>query len=307
MDNECKMWFGTQAFSTWITAPLSGADSSPGGWNDGNTLLGGNAYQINSTNTHRKYVYDWPASSSREEAQLMQSFYDGTFGRDWIYFQDPLTYDTNVLSARWASPSITCGFEGPSLVPSIDPTPTFATVGDLRLPAVAANYDLTIVAPAPPDASLVLNHDNSLFIPIPDGMQLNIGAFYQVSGVGQAGVFVTPASPGGDPVGDTIRLDELNHQTSPNDFLPTVITKQPGQIGVYLWLGKRVGGIASLTIQAIHARLSPIGYVPYWSPLWLGGQGNGGVRFDAPPTYVSETGVDGGQIQYAASFTESVL
>lgn len=37
---------------------------------------------------------------------------------------------------------------------------------------------------------------------------------------------------------------------------------------------------------------------------WLGGQGNSGCRFVGSPTYIENTGVNGGQISYAASFKE---
>ena len=37
---------------------------------------------------------------------------------------------------------------------------------------------------------------------------------------------------------------------------------------------------------------------------WVGGQGNSGCRFVGSPTYIENTGVNGGQISYAASFKE---
>lgn len=37
---------------------------------------------------------------------------------------------------------------------------------------------------------------------------------------------------------------------------------------------------------------------------WIGGQGHSGCRFVGKPTYVNNTGVDGGQVSFAASFRE---
>lgn len=37
---------------------------------------------------------------------------------------------------------------------------------------------------------------------------------------------------------------------------------------------------------------------------WIGGQGHSGCRFIGKPTYVNNTGVDGGQVSFAASFRE---
>lgn len=37
---------------------------------------------------------------------------------------------------------------------------------------------------------------------------------------------------------------------------------------------------------------------------WVGGQGHSGCRFDGEPTYIEYTGVNGGQVGYAATFRE---
>lgn len=141
---SCDMWFGTQEYATWIPTPLRGADVSAHGWNENGTFLNGGAYAFNSYNTHKEFDFSWRSTSSRKEAQTMMSFYSGTFGRGKLYFLDPLTMKTNVLPARWADPSITCDFEGESLVPGVDPLRVSQTNTDrLQLPVTAAQYDLS--------------------------------------------------------------------------------------------------------------------------------------------------------------------
>lgn len=148
-----------------------------------------------------------------------------------------------------------------------------------------------------------INEENSVFVPIPDGMQLNVGAFY--SGSPEAGVYVVNATQGGSPGMNITRLQPLT--PSDTNILPDVFTKAPGDIGVYIIFGKLDSVDALLNVTAIHARLSPIGVNPQGENYWLGGQGNEGVRFVQPPTYINHTGVNGGQVEFAATFKESVL
>ena len=144
-----------------------------------------------------------------------------------------------------------------------------------------------------------LSDDNAVFIPIPDGMQLNLGAFHSFTGT--AGVFVTPVTRTG-PTSSITRIFPLA-----SGLFNTVITKQPGTTGVYLWIGKLTAVNSSITINALHARLSPVGKPPGGPQQWVGGQGNEGVRFAGPPTYINHTGVNGGQVSFAATFVESIL
>lgn len=296
------MWFGTKDYSLFIETPQTGAEVSPQAWGASGTLLNGQGYAMNSFGSHKQYSFAWGTTAAREAAQLMKSFFDGSFGRGKLYFQDPLTLTTNVLSARWADPSNTANFEGSQLVPGVNPTTVSSSGFEVnRLPVRSAVFNLNAIAANP-----TLTDDNALFIPIPDGMQLNLGAFYSTT-LGAAGVQVTTATVGGAPTGTTVTLTPLANNTPSSGFLPNVITKSPGVTGVYLWIGKSVAANATVTVTAIHARLSPVGKAPDGPSTWVGGQGNSGVRFDGPPTYINYTGVNQGQVGFAASFIESVL
>lgn len=292
------MWFGTQDRAGWIETPQRGADVSPVAWGESGTLLNGGGFAMNSRNSHKEYMFEWRSTSSREAAQEMMSYFSGTYGRGKIYFQDPLTYTTNVLPARWADPSITCDYEGASLISGVDPERVRASSDPaLKLPVYSARYNL------PATGTYRSNH---VFIPIPDGYYMILGAIY-TSSAPSAGVYVTPVSQGGT----LTSLDTRVPPPPPGALFTVPFMKQPGIIGAALWLGQPDGSDgASVTVNAIHARLFPIG-TPVGAytgeNYWVGGQGNEGVRFMGPPTYINNTGRNHGQVEFAASFTESVI
>lgn len=145
-----------------------------------------------------------------------------------------------------------------------------------------------------------LDDSNSVFIPIPDGHQIHFGGFYTASG--SAGVFVSPVARGGAIATAVYRLSEIPLNSS--TLFTQSVSKTAGEVGVRLWLGKSAAGPATLTLTALHARISALGAAPGGEPYWIGGQGNSGVQFQGPPTLVNFTGVAGGQVSFAASFRE---
>ena len=295
------MWFGTKDHMRWVKPPLAGADSSPVGWGVDGTLLNGHGFVTNSYNSHKTYSYAWSGASTRQEAQIMKSFADGSFGRGKIYFQEPNIYDTNVLQARLADPSITLGYEGPDLVPGVTPS-SIATSGfeTNRLPVRSVSYSPGSTLPLLNSAN-VMAQDN--FIPVPDGKSLLVQAFYKVSSGSSLGVYVVAAAAGGIAAASgTILTPTAN--TGSVSF--QVFDKTPGVIGYYIFIG-RTGSLAagvSTQITAIHARIADTGTTMIGEPYWMGGQGHNGVRFVGKPTYVTRGGINGGMIEYAASFKE---
>lgn len=296
-----KLWFGTLDRMEWLPTPNRGADVSPEGWSAGGALLSGGAYQFGSFNSAKNYQFEWPSSSSRTAAQLMKSYADGTYGRGLIYFIDPLTYSTNVLPALWADPSMALASESNTLVPGITPTAT-PTSGnaDLRLPVRSAFYDLALTGVTGPDN---LDDSNSVFVPIPEGFFLLLGAIY--SATGSAGVFYSKVFAGG-AVSETVSLPPVS--ASGSTVFSTFVTSDPGQIGIRIWVGKTSSGAASITLTAMSARVFEQGReitaATSGDPFWIGGQGHSGCRFTGYPTYINLTGTDGGQVSYAASFRE---
>lgn len=296
MNNECGLWFGTEQKMVWFPTPLTGAESSPSGWQEDGTLLNGGGYSFSSFGSHKRYVYEWPNSSTRQEAQLLKSYADGSFGRGLIYFHDPLTYDTNVLPARLADPSMAVGYEGASLAYGVEPTAAPAVSGPNNFPVYSTNYALS-------NFPVGFNKNyGAVFIPVPDGYTLLLGASYASTGTG--GVYVSRQNSSG-VITSTVKLTEVDANGTvllPDEFA--------GDAGVWVWVGRTTSVASSVSLRGIIGRLietSKVGgseYTILRTDAWVGGQGHSGCRFLGKPTYVEYNGVNGGQVGFAASFVE---
>lgn len=311
-----NLWIDVEdGWRGWFRTPNSGADSSPQNWNVSGTLLSGGGYGLNSWGSHKQYQFEWPASSTRQQAQFMKSLSDGTYGRGLIHFIDPTIYDQNILPARVAAPSMAVDDEGASLVYGYTPSavPTSNWENNL-LPTTSALYNLAGVSNGYRGAF------DSTYVAIPEGYTLYLGAFY--SSTGSGGIFVRPVNFNGTS-GSDIRLTALSNNS-------TSITSDDfsGIRGVRIWLGKTAAGAASVTATALIAKLVKteilagvgLGYgqdaygqeayggsfLPDWITAgpWIGGMGHSGCKFVGKPTFVSNTGVNGGQVGFAATFRE---
>lgn len=300
VDRRKCFWFGTEERAGWFATPLQGADSSPSAWGVDGTLLNGGGYAFNSFGSHKRYTYEWPQSSSPETAQMMKSYRDGTYGRGLLYFLEPGIYRTNILPARWADPSMSLDNEAPSLVYGVDPIAVSTSGGGtLDIPVTSAQYDLSAT---PPQA--IPTPDSSVFIPVPTGHTLLLGAFYSSTGTG--GVFVTPVNSNGT-LGDSVKLTEKDNSET------DVVTDQiSGDIrGIRLWVGRSSSVESSVTLAAMCARLIETADIDNPGKLnklvsgpWIGGQGHSGCRFAGTPSYVNNGPVEGGRVGFAASFVE---
>ncbi len=299
-DTRRCFYFGTEERLVMFATPLQGADSSPQAWGVDGTLLNGGGYGFHSFGSHKRYTYEWPQSSSPETAQMMKSYRDGTYGRGLIYFLEPGIYRTNILPASWADPSMGLGNEAATLVYGVNPSMTPTSGGsNLNLPVYSTVYDLTSVAvqtnPTP---------DSSVFLPVPPGYTLLLGAFY--SSTGDGGIFVAPVNENGT-VGDSVKLTE-----KPNTDTEVVTDQFAGDIrGVRIWVGRTAATSSSVTIAAITGRLvetpdldNPSKLAKISQGPWIGGQGHSGCRFLEAPSYVTNSPVEGGRVGFAASFVE---
>lgn len=290
-----KLFFGTVNRMVWFPTPLSSAASSPIGMESGGNLVNGGGYQYNSFGSHKEYAYEWGGAAAREAAQLMKSYADGTYGRGLIYFVSPLSYSTNVLPAFWADPSMGLGYEGASLVYGLDATSVPTTSwGINELPVLSAYYDLATTAVG------WRGEEQAVFVPIPTGYILSVGAFYTATG--SAKVFYrTQSSSGG--LGTATALTGLA-----NDATEIVNTDISGAdvIGVWLYVGKSSSSAGTITLSGMIARLreSSADQSTISAGPWIGGQGHSGCRFSGKPTYIENTGVNGGQVGFAATFRE---
>lgn len=293
------LWFGTEELMQWLPAPLSGAETSPTGWAAEGVLLNGGGFAANSFGSHKRYQYAWSDASARQTAQTMKSYADGTYGRGLIYFQDPLTFDTNVLPAMWADPSMGIGMEGASLVYGVQATSVATPNRALNnLPVNSAVYNLDSIATG------FRGKTQAVFIPVPQGYDLYLGAFYSATGTG--GVYYCTQSTAG-VISAPTQLTALSGTFTP--ILNRLVSGSSTLAGVWLYVGKSSAVASTVTLSAMAGRLiktsasAPDRTTLQTGP-WIGGQGHSGTRFAGKPTYVEYNGVGGGQVGFAASFIE---
>lgn len=319
-DTRKNMWIAVEGgWSGWFRTPNRGADMSPQGWSANGTLLNGGGYALNSWGSHKRYTFEWPSSSTRDDAQFMKSLSDGTYGRGLIHFITPDIVRKNVLPARVADPSMAVGNEGASLVygmvPEGVPTSSWRTN---KLPVSSAQYNLNTVPAG------FRGNEDSTFIPIPEGYVLGIIAFYQTTGT--AGLFLTRVT---DSWANS--TTERVPETANSKVNPTIhVVNRNGAEGVRLWLGRSDTSQSTATLSGLFVCLVPenqlytpvfgtgYGDLPYGvgpyggeSTLpsllhgWTGGMGHSGCRFQGKPTYEVNGNFDGEyRIGFAASFIE---
>lgn len=233
-----KMWFGTEQYMQWIETPQSGADSTPEEWAASGTLLNGGGYVNHSWGSHKTYNFSWSNTATREAAQTMKSYRDGSYGRGLLYFVSPLIYDTNVLPARWASPSMATQDEGFGHIYSLTPKALPVTGFEKnRYPVETASYTV-------PARGAQYDERSALFIPIPPGMTLWIGAVYEATG----------------GLGVHVRTDSGTDVTVPPVGLSDDVVAPLAVTGKFarLWFGSTgltPGG--TLNVTAVTARLAP--------------------------------------------------
>lgn len=282
--NRDQMWFGTEQKMGWIETPMTGADVSPEGFSASATGLNGLGYVRNSWDSHKNYQFSWGDSADRALASKIHAYRNGTYGRGLIYFHDPMYYDMNILPRRVADPSMALNNEAEPLIRGMWPrsTPTPGNTNDL--PAETAIYDV----PAGFDAEV---SGDEVFVPIPPGFTLVIGAVYASSG--SSSLYARTQS------GRTVIAQSGMNATN---LHPQVIS---GTEWVRIGIQNPGGAQSALSISAISARLTPPGEQPSLAGPWLSGEGNSGCRFVGSPTLVNYNGVNGGQVGVACTLMET--
>lgn len=299
-----KMWFGTAERSEWIPAPLSGADVSPQGMTNSGTLLDGGGFVNPRFGNHKMYQFSWSDANALSVAQLMRAYASGLYGRGLLYPVDPMTYHTNVLPLQWSAPFLT--IPGYGDFPPLYRTRRVATVARPEstannLPAYSAEYQITSTHPVgyPGDS-------NSLYINVPQGMRLRLGAIYTAEQPNLGVWWAYGAGTGAAYKATPLVGDEAN-------IVPH--TTVPGA-PVRIWIGTAPGAMDStrqgwLRVQAIIARLEAVDS-PWQAPIpftaagpWVPGEGNSGCRPDGFPTITYTSAVGDGQAGLAMTLRET--
>jgi len=285
-----QFYFGTEGRMRLMRAPNAGMDGSSLGRNASGTLFNGGGWANQSVGTHRQFVLEWPPSSTLPEAAIMEGYRNHVYGDGLIYFHHPLAYPYNVLPARYAAPGIACGLEGVSMIDQYMPSAVATSGAALNdLPANSAYYDLV-------NAAVGFQAADSLFVPVPPGYTAYVGAFYQMTGTGV--VAVVPVDLSGVD-GASVTLTALTNNAT--NITPDVFTSVSG---LRLWLGKTATGAASVLSAANIIRMYPNGETPDTAGPWIPGMGHSGCRFIGEPTHITNGGMNGGMVSYAATLKE---
>lgn len=280
-DNIEQMWFGTEQKMGWVETPQTGADVSSIGQSASATLQNGGGTVRNSWDSHKVYQFSWGTGASQSLVSLLQGYRNGSYGRGLLYFHDPMYYATNLLPKRWADPSMAVNFEGEPLVPDANPVgvPQVSTANNY--PVTAASYTL-------PAGYSSANNGTELFLPIPPGHTMVLGAAY--SGAGEvyartnSGITALPQLGLADG-----QVASLSYSDVP---------------WVRLGLRNTGASAATVTISGMTARLSSSPTSDLLMGPWMSGEGHSGCRFQSGPTVVNYNGVSGGQIGLSAVFQE---
>lgn len=281
MIERSKMWFGTKGHMEWIKTPLSSADVSPAGYSANLDLLNGGELIRTSRASHRVFQFSWSNASARVEAQRMQNYYAGTFGRGLLYFIDPLTYGFNVLPPYVADPSMGNDYEGPQLVPNVDPTTIASPYALSGLPVNGAKYTIP--------TSFDNNNPVKFWVPIPIGFKLEVCAWFASTST-TAGVFCEQTDASGNSISTSLLA---------NNTVTEVNTR-----GANIYVGRTGTAAADVSLYGITAVLvqetmdTPV-------VAWSGGMGHSGCRFSGAPTLVNYNGVNGGQVGFSAELVET--
>jgi hypothetical protein len=267
LDRRDCFWLATEERGGWFRSPLRNADSSPQAWGEGGVLLNGGGYQYNSWGSHKVYQYEWGAATPFPYAQKLKSYFDGTYGRGLVYFYDPLIYQYNVLPARWADPSMALDNEGTGLVYGVEPTVATddfdPTINDYPIRGVTYNLATT--------ASGWRGREDALYLPIPEGYTLVLGAAGSTTGAGRlmyrtsnrgalnvsVGSLVMLSDSGSDIGGygvDAYGVEGFGLGTA-NKVVNTYIPATSTVSGVWLSVGKVANGAGTVTLHGITARL----------------------------------------------------
>ena len=286
--NRCAFWFGTEERMIWLDTPLSGADTSPEAPRSSGTLLNGGGFGFTSRVTHRLYRYDWRRTSDRRLIEELQAYRMGLFGHGLIYFHDPLTFTSNVLPASWSAPGMFTDGAGDAVFPGWTLTTSRQSSGNLNLPVMTLRMSANTGQ---------ATFRREVFVPIPEGYQLHLGAFYQGS---KAAPYYRVMDDAGN-VSDTFEPVPRLDPAKANVVSPTPITGR----GVYL----SIRGTAAncwVDLQAMVGRLFKAGTAKeqdFMGPFGIG-LGHSGAVFESEPTIVEYNGVGGGQFGASATFRE---
>jgi hypothetical protein len=288
---RAQMWMSTGRYGAFIPCPaipLERAHSSNAVHTD---LLDGGVHIQPKSGHARRYAISWKANF--DDAQVIQSFYDGLYGDGPFYLIDP-SVTRNLLPPQWAAPALSID-RWPSLIRKVKATRIVNPVNQHQFSAFGAVY------PIPAATPIFGPRTPRVTIPIPPGSTLRLRAWGSSTGSAAIRVNAYDLTTGALTVlnlmpsadGSLLTLSGPEFTGTPalypsNTLFPaqtlypadavTVPYTGPFYSHVELWLGKLTGVDSSLTLNGLTAQLNTT------HTTWYPGQGTNGLEFDGELT-----------------------
>lgn len=257
-----QMWMGTRGYEMWVPAPAASMPRGRVGFTSEMQLLRGGISVERSMASHGEWALTWPNLRAEDLAKIeamASGLYDTEDNGGLIYFVDPMAAYTNVLPPDWATPGLA---DAMPLIQGQEPTIAYEAPSTFGYPARSAVYDVTTAA------------KRILYVPIPPGHRLVIGAHGSTPGSGN--IRVTPFKGAVAQGATTLPwLGRDSSQLTSHSFGGTDIT------GVEI----RVSGVAAdvVTLNALVARILPGVPAAIQTGPFMPGRGAGGCAFAAHP------------------------
>ena len=288
--SDQKVWFGTEDYMTWVPAPLVGGTRGRQRSRETGTLLNGNGYSIQTPMGAQHLSLSWNPRNMEQGADLLQSFFDGTYGSGPYYYWDPMT-TWNVLPPFMAAPFH--NISGYGSVPNpqpmapglrgtdaqwfygVDTITTVAPAGNL--PIKVANYGATAARTEP-----------IWRFPVPPGYRFFLAI-------------------GGTSTGGVVKLNGNNVALSaPNTFVPQNNTNNyvNGQAWANVQLNTNGGGISIRWMLSTLMPISTGSVIPSPERGWIPGRGHGPLMLESDPSITDYMAVLGGRQGISANFIE---
>lgn len=262
-----EIWFGTKGYMQWITAPAVDVPATKSGFATGGGFLGGGAWVRRSKTSAKRFTFSWNMKN-RDQIQPILDYADGIYGNGFLYYCNPFVMGRNALPSYWASPAMNY-YDGPLVVDGVRPELVVNNDTANGYPLESAVYTVTSTSNVP-----------SIFIPMPPGYRLHIGAHGSVIS-GNATVTATPeiSAVSSGTRTNLVLMSRSNAQRTNRIYEPT-----DGLIGVTLSLASTSTG--RIQLDGLMAQLVPAG-TPISSGPFYSGLGQSGMEFVDQPS-VSE-------------------
>ena len=294
------VYFGNDAYQTWIKAPQTGMRATNQGWSSETQLLSGRTHIRRSDASHRRFTMNWLGSMNDTENSLniVKDFADGLYGNSPLFWNDPYATTSNMFPPAWAAPAMSIDTDWDAICPDdvgiTKEKVLTSSVADLvgnntqGYPLETAKF----TAPGNPNAE----SDRFTFY-IPDGYTLWIGLHGHHGTTGAA--FGQPYKNG--VAGTLVNLTPLQVSTPSRvntSFSSTAANK------VEFYLAKIAPSPCTFHISGLVAQLLKTGTTPEQGR-FVSGRGTEKLEFASLPDieYYSAA-INNGQIGMSATLVE---